>query len=190
MLAFEESTHSYTFEGRPVPSVTQVLSFLDDFEKVPPATLEAARQFGTHVHLAAALLVQGELDWDSLDDGLHGPMTGLEHFLKYSGAVVTQAEQKVYHPKLRYAGTLDAIVHWRNGLAVVDWKTGSTPPRSVGPQTAAYCAALEAATGQRIKRRYCVQLLDGDYRVKKLDDPRDWAIFQSCLNVYRYKHGV
>lgn len=190
MLSFDSSEHRYFFGGREIPSVTTILSFLDDWERVPRDVLAAAAQFGTHAHEAAALLVRDQLDWDSLDPDLAPPIRGLQKFLDESGAVVVQSEWRVYHPDLRYAGTLDAILHWRNGMALADWKTGSTPPKSVGPQTAAYCAAFEANTGQKIKRRYCIQLLDGDYRVTKLDDPSDWSTFVSCRNIYRAKFGV
>lgn len=190
MLTFEPDSHTYHADGKRVPSVTQVLSFLDDFEHVPPATLEAARQFGTHVHEAAALLVRDELDMDSLDPALHAPMRGLSKFLTQSSAVVLDSEKRVYHPTLKYAGTLDVTLHWRGGLALADFKTGATVPKSVGPQTSAYAAALEASGGPKIKRRYCIQLLDGDYKVTKLDDPSDWSIFVSARNLYRYKHGV
>lgn len=190
MIEFDPVEHAYTVEGRRVPSVTQILSVLDNWEWVPREAMELAAQFGTHVHEAAALLVRDQLDWDSLDDALVLPMRGLQKFLDESGAVVVQSEQRVYHPGLRYAGTLDVTLHWRGGMALADFKTGSAPPRSVGPQTWAYAEALAAMGGPKIKRRYCIRLLGGDYKVDKLDDPRDGAIFTSCLNIYRFKHGV
>lgn len=189
MLTFDPDKHAYAYAGKRVPSVTQVLGFLDDWEHVPRDVLDAAAEFGTHVHEAAALLVRDELDWQSLDLALVPRMEALQLFLGESGAIVVESEKRVYHPALRYAGTLDAVVHWKGGLALLDWKSGQTAPKSVGPQTAAYAAALEQSGGPRIKRRYCVQLLDGKYRVTKLDDPNDWTIFQSCLNLWRYKHG-
>lgn len=190
MLTFDEEHHAYTYAGKPVPSVTQVLGFLDDWERVPRDVLQAAADFGTNVHLAAALLVRDELDWQSLDEALVPPMEALQLFLQQSGAVVVESEKRVYHEALRYAGTLDAVVHWKGGLALLDWKSGQTAPKSVGPQTAGYAAALESMGGPKIKRRYCVQLLADKYRVTKLDNPNDWNIFQSCVNVWRYKHGT
>lgn len=184
MLTFDATEHRYRYDGREVPSVTAVLRILDDWDRVPRDVLEAAAEFGTHVHEAAALLVRDQLDWQSLDPALVPPLEGLQKFLAESGAVVVESEKRVYSP-LGYAGTLDAIVHWKGGLALVDWKTGLTPPRSVGPQTSAYAAAVQQIGGPKITRRYCVQLLDGAYRVKKLDNPNDWMVFQSCLNVFR-----
>lgn len=189
MLAFDPVEHAYAFEGRRVPSVTQILGFLDDWERVPRDVLEAAARFGTHVHEAAALLVRDELDMDALDSALVGPMRGLQKFLANASAVVVDSEKRVYHPALKYAGTLDVTLHWRGGMALADFKTGATAPKSVGPQTAGYAEALAAMGGPKIKRRYCIQLLDGDYKVTKLDNPSDWAIFQSCLNLWRWKHG-
>lgn len=189
MLAFDEEQHAYTYAGKRVPSVTQILGFLDDWERVPREVLDRAAQFGTHVHEAAALMIREQLDWHSVDDALVPPLEALRAFLRESGAVVIESEKRLFHPVHQYAGTLDAVLNWRGGLALVDWKTGQTPPKSVGPQTAGYAAALEAMGGPKIKRRYCVQLLAGTYRVTKLDNPNDWNVFQSCLNVWRYKHG-
>lgn len=190
MLAFDPAEHAYTFDGRRVPSVTQILGFLDDWEHVPKEVLEASARFGAHVHEAAALLVRDQLDLDALDPALAPPMRGLQAFLEHSSAVVVDSEKRVYHPSLKYAGTLDVTLYWRGGMALADFKTGATVPKSVGPQTVAYASALEAMGGPKIKRRYCIQLLDGDYKVTKLDNPSDWAIFQSALNLYRFKHGA
>lgn len=189
MIDFDPVEHVYTHAGKRVPSVTQVLGFIEDWERVPRDLLDAAAEFGTHVHEAAALLVRDELDWSSLDPALVPPLESLMAFLRESGAVVIESEKRLYHQVMRYAGTLDAVVHWKGGLAVLDWKTGQTVPKSVGPQTAAYAAALESMGGPKIKRRYCVQLLADKYRVTKLDNQNDWNVFQSCLNVWRYKHG-
>jgi hypothetical protein len=189
MIEFDPVEHVYTRAGKRVPSVTQVLGFLEDWDRVPRDLLDAAAEFGTHVHEAAALLVRDELDWSSLDPSLVPPLESLMAFLRESGAVVVESEKRLYHPVMRYAGTLDAVVHWKGGLAVLDWKTGQTVPKSVGAQCAAYAAALEAMGGPKIKRRYCVQLLADKYRVTKLEDPNDWNVFQSCRNVFRAKHG-
>ncbi len=180
-LAFDAGTHTYTLGGRVLPSVTQVLSILDRFERVPPAMLDAAREFGTHVHMACDLDNRGVLDEASLDAALLPYLEGWRKFRRVSGAVILESELRVHHAGLAYAGTLDVLAHWKSRHCIIDIKSGQVP-RTVGPQTAAYAHAL---TIQR-PARYCVQLMPNDYRVHALTDPRDWSIFLSCLNLTKW----
>lgn len=190
MIEFDDLSHTYRVAGKVLPSVTQILGVLNDFSKVPWQVLEAARERGSLVHAAGELMLQDRLDWSSIDSEIQAYLIGLQKFVKESGAVITGTERRVYHPEQGYAGTLDAIVHWRNGYALVDWKTSVAAPKSVGPQLAAYGAALNAYTGQRIPRHYCVRLLPGEYKVDRVDDPKNWSIFQSCLNLWRFSHAA
>ena len=54
-LAFNAESHTYTLDGRALPSVTQVLDPLNELDGVPRDVLAAATEFGTHVHLACDL---------------------------------------------------------------------------------------------------------------------------------------
>ena len=58
-------------------------------------------------------------------------------------------------------------------------------PRTVGPQTAAYNAAL----GLRMPR-YCCLLGPGTYKLNELKDPRDFDIFKAALTLYRWRTGL
>jgi len=168
-----------------VPSVTQVLSILSAsaFEYVDGEVLEAARNRGRHVHAAIDLDNRGELDEEALDPELAPYLTQWRRFLKETGWTVTASEQRVYHPTLRYAGTIDTGV-WQNASWVLDIKTGSVP-RTVGPQTAAYQNALDP----KPRRRLCLQLQPHRYALKECKDPADFSIFTSCLNIWRFLHG-
>lgn len=188
-LQFEASTHTYTLGGVALPSVTQVLKLLDQYEAVPPHVLEAAREFGTHVHLATELDDRGVLDEATLDPALAPYLDGWRRFRRESGFKIEFVEHRVVHKKLRYAGTIDRIcrdVRGRRG--VLDIKTGLVP-KAVGPQVAAYYAALCEARGSAIEsRRYCLQLMPHDYRLHWLNNPADWSVFVSCLNVWSWRN--
>lgn len=188
MIEFDEARHEYRVGGKLVPSVTQILGILRDFGGVPADDLERAREFGVHVHQAIDLDGKGELDEASLDPALVPYLAGWRAFLSDSGAGLLGSEVRVYHPGLKYAGTLDALVCIRDKVAVVDVKTGVLP-RTVGPQLAAYETAYSASEENEhaIRRRLCVQLTGKGYRVHECKDPADWSIFQSCLNVFRFK---
>lgn len=186
ICTFDEALHEYRIDGRVVPSVTQCLRYIDSFDGVPADVLEAAREFGSHVHAACDLDNRGALDEESLDPHLAEYLAGWRKFLHESKGRVVQSEQIVFSPRLLYAGTLDAVVNINGRDTLVDIKSGAIP-RSVGPQTAAYAEALRETTGQKISARLCVQLLANDYRTKPLKDPADWSVFVSCLNLTKWE---
>lgn len=182
-LHFDSATHTYTLAGRRLPSVTQVLGVLDQYESVPLSALEAAREFGTHVHLAVELDIAGTLDEAALDPALAPYLEGWRKYRRDSGIRIIGSEQRIVDTVLGYAGTCDVVGEVRGQNVVIDIKSGAVP-KSAGPQVAAYAQVL------KIRRRCCLQLMPNDYRVHALTDPSDWPLFLSCLNIakWREKH--
>lgn len=180
-ITFDEATHTYRVGDRLVPSVTQILKVIENFDFVPPDVLEAARRFGQHVHLATDLYDRGELNEASLSADVLARLGGYKMFLKDTGFIVTASERIVYNAQLGYAGTLDRIGMLGRSSALIDLKSGAVP-RSVGPQTAAYREAEHAPP----RRRFCLQLLRNNYRLTEQKNPADFSIFVSCLNVHRF----
>lgn len=188
-LAFNAESHTYTLDGRALPSVTQVLDPLNELDGVPRDVLAAATEFGTHVHLACDLHDAGRLDRAALDPALEPYLCAWERFLAEADACVIESELRVHHP-LGFAGTVDKIIMWRGKHHVLDIKSGTTVPRTWRPQTAAY---REAVLQQRLACstvRYCVHLRgDGTYVLHKSNDPADWSVFVSALNLYRWRNS-
>lgn len=183
-IEFEETAHVYRLDGAVVPSVTQVLSFMENQQwvGVPHETIERARQLGNNVHLACHLFNRGELDWSTLDPQLVPYVQGWERFLTEKSATVIASETRVAHPKLGYAGTIDTLLDVRNYDWLVDIKTGQ-PTKAWGPQTAGYADCL----GSKKLRRYCVRLFgDGTYKLIPFRNSTDHHIFVSMLNIYRW----
>lgn len=188
MIEFEPESHIYRVDGAVVPSVTQILDPYTGLEFVDRETLQRAAEFGSHVHEACHLFNMDELDRDALDADLAPYVDAWERFLDESGAVVLLSEHRVASRKYGYAGTLDSVVHWGKTKRLVDIKTGAAVPRTVGPQTFAYTQAL-SEEGESVSQRHCIHLKgDGTYSNHKLNDPRDWSIFQSALNLHNWYH--
>jgi len=195
-IQFDAAAHRYTVGGERFPSVTEVLDPLLELDGIPKSVLKAAAEFGTHVHMACDLYDRGVLDEPALDPHLAPYLAGWKIFLKETGAKVLHSELRVAHGTHRYAGTLDKIITWvprkRSRMAQIDLKSGQVP-RTVGPQTAAYMAALTDMKPDWLvpgSDRYCLQLRpDATYRLHKLTDPRDFHIFVSALNVHRWRNS-
>lgn len=187
-LKFYEGDHIYELDGVMVPSVTQILDPYSGLEFADPEALAIAQEFGTHVHDACHLWNIGELDYEALcededNKALLSYLEGWIMFCEKTGFRASESELMVYHDKLKYAGKSDNLGRFseRGDDTLVDIKTGSSIPKTVGPQTAAYTEAL----GKRLKR-LCVLLKPNNYSVKQLTDPNDFSIFKAALTLHRW----
>lgn len=186
-LQFDAESHVYTWRGARVPSVTQILRPIINFDGVPPDVLAAAAQFGTHVHQACDLHNKGELDEAALDPALAPYLAQWKACIDECGLTIENSELRVVHPAGSYAGTIDVVGRINGKTFIADIKTGSAMPASVGPQTAAYRDAMKDF--DRNALRYCIHLMPDSYRLIRLTDKTDIHIFQSCLNIWRFNHA-
>lgn len=185
LLKFDEATHSYTWDGVPVPGVTEVLRPFVDFSRIDPRVLAAKADLGRRVHVACQFDDENDLDETSVEDDVAPYLAAYRKFRTDTGAIVIANERKVFEPLFRYAGTLDRILAIANDHWLVDLKTAFTTPMSAGPQTAAYQRANADFT---INRRAALRLRpDGTYRFDPLNNPDDWSAFLACLTVHRFK---
>jgi hypothetical protein len=182
-LTFDVTSHVYRYGDRVVPSVTQILRAIDNFDRVDPQLLERARRFGQHVHAATDLFDRGVLDEENLDALLLPYLNAYKLFLSQTSFVVTHSEQQIYNPRQRYAGTLDKRGKWKGSTWLLDLKSGAVP-RSVGLQTSAYREACD----EKPKKRLCLQLMRNRYKLIKCEEASDWSYFVSYLNVHRFNH--
>lgn len=182
-LKFDAGEHKYFVDGVEIPSVTKILSPIQDFSMVPHDVLARAAEFGINVHKACELYDKGTLDESSLDENLVPHLGGWKAFLSATGFKPEMIEKKVYCDKYKYAGTLDrtGVFGGRKTLDLVDIKTGSIIS-GAGPQTSAY----ENAISEKISRRFVVVLLPWTFKLLRLSNKADFNIFLSCLNIYNY----
>lgn len=187
-IEFDAASHAYRVNGRPVPSVTQILGPLEDFSRVPRDVLEAACEFGKHVHEACDLFNRGELDWLNLDPSLVPYVEGWRQFMHETGAVVISSEFQVAHGVLGYAGSPDVLIQMRDAMWIPDIKSTAIVPSTVGAQTAAYAKAYSWMNKCPEPKRCCV-LLDGSgrYKLHTRKDSTDWNLFVSALTCFNHK---
>ena len=76
---FDEAAHAYTFEGKSVPSVTQVMRPITQlaYGAIPLEVLRKAAAFGTAVHACTELYDQDDLDPFSVEDDWLPYMAGV-----------------------------------------------------------------------------------------------------------------
>jgi hypothetical protein len=184
MLTFDPGAHKYFWNGQPVPGVTSILQPLMSMEFVDPDVLRRAQDFGTAVHYACELHDTARLDEDALDPELLPYLNGWRKFCREHACVWDLIEERVYHPTLRYAGTLD-----RRGLvdgypSMVDIKSGTSLYPSVGPQLAAYTHASSPTPAAY--RRFAVRLYPEGFELKQYTSPMDWPTFASLITIRNF----
>lgn len=145
-LQFDPGPHTYHYDGRLVPSVTQILEAIcDNFSAADPGRLALAQARGTAVHTATELHDLDILDREDLDPALAGYLESWIHFVSVYQFEPSLIEQQVYHPTYRYAGALDRVgkLIWnrRRRTALIDIKSG-VPMDVTAIQTAGYELAL------------------------------------------------
>lgn len=201
-LSFDEASHTYRMYGEEVPSVTQILRPLSNFDAVPADVLEAASNFGNATHKVCELHDLGTLDMGTVDAPLIPYLNAWKRFCFDHKVDWEGIEERVYHQALRFAGTLDrrgSLRYPANDVGqrhkgIIDIKTSAELYPSCGPQLAAYDAAVYegfpyGARGIRI----AVQLkADGTYVAKQYKDKTDWPMFASLVTARNWcaKHGV
>jgi hypothetical protein len=150
MLEYIDDGHIYKWDGRVVPSVSNILAPYMDFSKVPRQMLLDKQAWGTSVHLYLQEYDRGILDYDAIEDVLDQEQPDIKKVvLEWDKFIdpylekhdTMKIEHQMFSPRLRYAGTADRIV----GNAVIEIKT-SQPRKAVGVQLAAY-ANLAAECG-------------------------------------------
>ena len=178
-LQFEASTHTYTLDGKEIPSVTEICAPLTAGKYPPAGVVDAAAARGTRVHELCALY-----DMDALPEQFEGDL------LPYLQAWASFCRD--YRPQWEYiehcmsgeldgdplAGTADRIGVIDGRRVVVDIKTAQSLDRpakvALGCQLAGYAILARCNGMDLFDPGLGVQLLkNGSYRVyeeKKLGE--------------------
>ena len=183
---FDASSHTYRINGRPVPSVTQVMA-----DVIPGwRAADWYLQRGRAVHACAAMIAQG-LEFEH-DERIAGQVAACRRFYAevYGGLPkVDLVEHPVFSRRYQFAGTLDLLASFPERITLVDFK--ATLTEAVPIQLAAYGIALnESSIGVNVKWGLGVQLNeDGTYKCSEVYDLRrykaEWLALLTTFNVRR-----
>lgn len=126
---FDEATHTYTLYGEKIPSVTQIIRFLDvDVDKSRPWLRDEAARRGTLVHQACALIDYDEPDvLELIPDEIKGYVTAYLNFLQDNRCEWKYIELPDWceYKGTVYAGTIDRYGLMNGVPVLLDIKTGS-----------------------------------------------------------------
>lgn len=178
---FDEETHTYTVDGRVVPSVTQVIQEAGLFDTT--FLTDEGRIRGSKVAIMTDLHDRGELDESRVEDGLRGYLDAWKEFLRKTAFKILEREEPKFNATMAYCGTPDIYGVFRchrdsDGSAVIDIKSGNVMPH-YSIQTVGY----QRFYPHLRPRRFCLYL--GENGKHKLmphtEDSRDWDVFCGCV---------
>jgi hypothetical protein len=212
---FNEKTHSYTLDGKPLTGVTTILGTiakpaliqwaaneavkyvkenLTDINDLDKVLLEAKKAHTSKRDKSADV---GSLAHNWIEKWIRGEKQAItddikpmiDNFLQWSkGVNFLESELRVYSEKYWYAGTLDFIAEIDGEKWLGDFKTSSGIYPEMFYQTAAYQNALqEMGLHQDIKGHIIVNLTkDGRLNVQKSTEyEENRKAFMGALAIYR-----
>ena len=171
-LTYDDETHAYQLDGRPVPSVTEIVSIITarKYSETNPAMMAQAQRRGTEVHELCEMIDYG-VEPEELDvpPELVGYVNAYLTFLRDYVPEWEYAEKMV--STLEYAGRVDRIGIINGRRTIVDIKTTAQMDKlsrlALLFQLYFYKDAVTFTTELPVKSLMGVQLKkDGTYTVR------------------------
>ena len=189
-LIFEESTHTYTLDGEVIPSVTQIIRFLDvDVDKSRPWIRDEAARRGTLVHQATALIDYGETDvFDMVPPEAQGYVQAYLNFLRDNRCEWKYIELPGWceYKGTRYAGTVDRYGKMNGANTLLDVKTGTSGAKT---RHAAQLTGYRNFPGIDPECFLYILYLKKDGTYKLVSHMADEEAFEACLTLHNKLGG-
>ncbi len=178
-FVYDEIGRNHTLGGISIPSVTQIISPLSDFSKIPIEILERKTILGQEFHEAIRLHLLDDLRFDSLDSDLTKPMDAFVEFWRYKEFPMKgfMIEIPMHHKTLKYCGKPDLVTRTH----IFDWKLRPFKPVTDILQLEAYKHMLPP--GKRDRWTVCFDL-EGNMKMHRSQHPKSWGIFRKLLERY------
>lgn len=182
----------------------QIKSLLEEARKIHTQIKNQAADIGGMIHDWVASYVKAITEKKTLPKRPVNPemKAAIDSFFKWakkSGLKIMKSEQKVYHDKYGYAGTLDLEGIVEGKRTVIDIKTGNTLYPEAFLQASAYLKARERETGKKYPGGVIILRLSKKveesgktiiepFEAKKDEDiETHFKAFLNCLQLYRWQ---
>jgi len=197
LLEFEELTHTYKYNGKIVPSVTQVMSRVGvrDNDEAPFNPVsggffvkgDTASNFGKALHTIAEAMMLGKTV--TYDPQMKPWVKGVDKFMAdYNKDITVEETETMHYSKIYgYCGTWDLGGLFKKLPLMLDWKSSVSMPKTAKIQTAAYeKLRMEKLGIRKIGHRFAVRIFENGYEVeKRFNQKTDFNKFLSLLNVLK-----
>ena len=190
MIQFDEATHTYSVDGQPFASVTQVIAGAGLYGDAARFWSEYSANRGRLAHKVIELYLAGTLDEATVDPALVGYFQAYKQFEADTKFFPGYIEHTLYSVPLRIAGRVDLIgPDWKGkGSAIIDIKTSATPAPATGIQLAGYENLYGVNSELPQPKRFALQLKsDGKYKLIEYTDRNDRAVFLAAVTLNNWR---
>ena len=124
MIEFDALTHTYTVDGRVLPSVSEIIKRIlpGQYESIPEWILNKAAEFGTDVHSMIEAYNEHGLYLPAEDERKN---YCLDEWIRLKDGIEIKSSEMMVSYKDLYAGTFDAMAMIDGKLVLMDFKTTS-----------------------------------------------------------------
>ncbi len=184
MFTFNKKDHTYFLNEKRLPSVTQIISDLNDFSGIPANVLELKSQLGTEFHRIIKLHFLDNLVYDSIDQRL---VKSFDSFLTWSSPRLEEfrkglSEHRMFNEKMWFAGTCDLALPGE----LYDWKLRNYNPVIDILQLAAYDFLLGG--GKRKRFAVCFDMKSGRINKVRSEHNQSRSMFAYMVDYYHAKN--
>ena len=184
-MDFDEGSHTYTIDGKVVPSVTQILSSAGIFDASKYPDLEYYRERGSANHKATELWEKGTLDEDELDERIKPFLESYKLWKSFSGFESLHIELRCWDALYGFAGTMDRVGMLNGHTSILDLKSNQVESWC-GIQLAGY--ELLCPSTESFKRYGLALQADGSMaKLKQFSDRTDRKVFLGAMTVYKWR---
>jgi len=184
VINFDPDTHTYSVDGTPYSSVTQVIGEAGLYGDSARWFDDYSANRGRIVHKLIELYYKGTLDETSIDPALKGYFDAYLKFADETEFFPGYVEEVFYHVETKIAGKPDLIGNINSNSAILDIKTGSP-----NPATAIQLAGYEYIyKSDKPCQRFAVHLKeDGKYSLIQYRDRRDRDVFIAAVTLHNWR---
>lgn len=188
MLTFNAEGHVYFWNGKEVPSVSQILKKIGitrDYEKVDPFY----RERGKFVHKAVEYHIKGTLDEQTLDqENILPYVQAFKNYETQTGYKVSHTEVPLYSKKMGFAGTIDHLSRLAAFATegIVDIKVTESSDKAADLQLCAYSILYHENFGRWPAFRLVLEL-HGDKTTKIIPYRTNPKIWKAVMALWKWK---
>ena len=169
-LTYNAEKHWYYIDDIWVPSVTQIINPLNDFDKIPPQILKNKCEWGKSIDVMCEYHLDGCLDEESLSDEQKRVLKQFKLFIDKEACHLNFdsciTKYRGCNEKLKYAGESDIIIP---GQAVIDIKTRDLNPLTDPLQLTGYNCIYDPKNDYE---HWILSLFEDKYTFKQVNNTK------------------
>jgi hypothetical protein len=186
---FDSIAHRYWLGDKEMPSVTKIISPLNDFSMVNPDVLSKKAKSGSDIHLTVKLWLDNTLDESTLDEGNKIALDLVNAWLISDDAcqfgILKEWENPTYHEKLKYGGTADLVFD----EAIVDLKTRKYNKYYDTVQLAGYLKMYPEWPPKSLWV-LSIDIVERKTTFQRAENKQSWGMFRQLFDKFNYDKGM